>query len=96
METERKIPVLTLIRHNHMLQHLQSFSEPVEMANFSVSMIKGIKTGKSYVGARGEMAKTAIRGVVVLDMYHVIRDDAVVLTKDQYEDVVALLAPGSR
>lgn len=96
METERKVPVLTLIRHNHVLQHLQSFSEPIEMANFSVSMIKGIKTGKSYVGARGEMAKSAIRGIIVLDMYHVTREDAVVLTKDQYDDVIALLAPGSR
>jgi hypothetical protein len=96
MEVDRRVPLVILLRHKNLLDHLSSFSDIVESVNFTVSALEGIKTGKYYINSRGDMVKTHLRGVNVLNTYRVTREDAVVLTKTQYDDFVALIGPGSR
>jgi len=87
--SERRIPVVTLLRSRSILKRLSSFSEPVARCNFETrSGYIIIGAGKTYIDKHGvkEYKPADLRGVVVLDLYYVKAEDSVVLTEEQYAD----------
>jgi hypothetical protein len=90
--TSRKIPVYQLLPYKTVLAQLLSFSANVERCNFTTVTGWG---GKTYVDALGHNVdehKSALRGVEVLDVYYLKREDYVILTEEQLKDLTMIMA----
>lgn len=81
--SDRRVPVYVLIHYRNILDRLASFCENISGCNFT------LRTGwqKTYIENHGVGDhKPEIRGVDVLNFYHIILSDMVILTEDQYND----------
>jgi hypothetical protein len=81
----RRIQVIKLIVLKSVLKHYESFSENVTRCNFSV---KAGWRGKTYVDKHDvdDYQPEDLRGIVVVTLYYINKEDYVTLTAEQYAD----------
>ncbi len=83
---ERRIAVWKLLPYRHILKHFQSFTENVFKCNFTAAGSWRMN-GKIYVSEHMVVEYTPqLRGVEILDMYHLLLTDTIILTENQYND----------
>lgn len=87
---ERRIAVWKLLPYRHILKHLNSFTENVFKCNFTTQESWRMN-GKVYVSEHMVNEYTPqLRGVEILDIYHLLLSDTVVLTENQHNDFRAV------
>ncbi len=83
-DSERKIALWKLLPYRHILKRFDSFTKPVFKCNFTTTI--GWR-GKIYVSEHQVPEYTStLRGVDMLDVYHIHILDTITLTENQYND----------
>lgn len=86
----KKIPMWKLIKHKHILAHLESFHEKVFKCNFKMEY-KKYGMGAPYVKEHAVPEYTPeLRVVDLLDIDRISTNDTIILSDSQWNDYVTI------